>query len=186
MCVFWQGNQLEADQKPLCVLAEEFIEIALVIHADGLLENKPITECVQMMPMRQLPHGFIVVVGVDECTNAAVNNIIHGVVVDAHDGPPSLELIKGLLLDKTVVLSTKAVFTYITNRTKCQQILSKMWCNMSQCCLQSREHTCLISLNQLDPCSNFCNSQLNRSDEGWNIFHRFKELSEFVKLVGCQ
>ena len=49
VCVFWQTNQLEADQIPLLVLTEEFLELLLDIHAGGLLENKPIAECVQVM-----------------------------------------------------------------------------------------------------------------------------------------
>ena len=47
--VFWQTNQLETDQIPLLVLTEEFLELLLDIHAGGLLENKPIAECVQVV-----------------------------------------------------------------------------------------------------------------------------------------
>ena len=39
-----QHNKLETDQVPFFVLAEEFLEVLLGIHADGLLENKPIAE----------------------------------------------------------------------------------------------------------------------------------------------
>ena len=47
--VFWQTNQLEADQIPLAILTEEFLELLLGIHAGGLLENKPIAQGVQVV-----------------------------------------------------------------------------------------------------------------------------------------
>ena len=42
-------DQLEADQIPLVVLTEEFLELLPGIHAGGLLENNPIAECIQVM-----------------------------------------------------------------------------------------------------------------------------------------
>ena len=44
-------DQLEADQIPLAVLTEEFLELLPGIHAGGLLENKPIAQGIQMIPM---------------------------------------------------------------------------------------------------------------------------------------
>ena len=75
---------MKTDQIPLFVLAEEFLELLLGIHAGGLLENKPIAERVQMVAIRQLPHGLIVAGGVDEFTNCTVGDVFDGVVVDAH------------------------------------------------------------------------------------------------------
>lgn len=78
-------DQLEADQIPLVVLTEEFLELLLGIHADGLLENKPIAECIQMVSIWQLPHSLIVVLSVEVFDGyGAIGNIFDGVVVDAH------------------------------------------------------------------------------------------------------
>lgn len=88
-------RQLEADQIPPAVLTEEFLELLPGIHAGGLLENKPIAQGIQMIPMWQLLHGFIVVVSVEVFDGyGAIGNIFDGVVVDSHFGVLSLELIK--------------------------------------------------------------------------------------------
>ena len=88
-------DQLEVDQIPLAVLTEEFLELLPGIHAGGLLENKPIAQGIQMIPMWQLLHGFIVVVSVEVFDGyGAIGNIFDGVVVDSHFGVLSLELVK--------------------------------------------------------------------------------------------
>ena len=89
-------------------------------------------------------------------------------------------------MDKTVVLSTKANI-YITNSTKCQGILSKMWHNISQCHLQSSEYARLVSFNQLNPCCDFRDTQLNRPSQCRDTQHRLKEAAEVSQFVArCQ
>lgn len=51
--------------------------------------------------------------------------------------------------------------------------------------LQRGNNRLFVSFNQLNSRGYFGNSQLNRSGEGWNIHHRFKELSEIVKFIRC-
>ena len=109
--VFWQTNQLETDQIPLLVLTEEFLELLLGIHAGGLLENKPIAECVQMMSIRQLPHGFIVVVSVEVFDGyGAIEDVFNRVVVDDHFRVLSLELIKVRFRTKHLFCQQKLIY----------------------------------------------------------------------------
>ena len=58
-----------------------------------------------------------------------------------------------------------------------------MWHNISQCCLQNSEHACLVSLNQLNSGCDFCDAQLNRPSQGWDIQHRLKEAAEVSQFV---
>ena len=53
------------------------------------------------------------------------------------------------------ISTSRSYYHYITNDIKCQDILSNMWRNISQRCLQSSEHARLVSLNQLNSCCDF-------------------------------
>ena len=113
MRVLRQRNQLEADQIPPLVLTEEFLELLLDIHADGLLENKPIAQGIQMMPMWQLLHRFIVVVSVEVFDgHMAIGNILDGVVVGYHFGVLPLELIKVRFRTKQLFRQQKLIYIY--------------------------------------------------------------------------
>ena len=53
------------------------------------------------------------------------------------------------------ISTSRSYYHYITNDIKCQDILSNMWRNILQRCLQCSEHACLVSFNQLNSCCDF-------------------------------
>ena len=60
------------------------------------------------------------------------------------------------------ISTSRRYYHYITNDIKCQDILSNMWRNISQCCLQCSEHARLVPFNQLDTGGNLRDTQFNR------------------------
>ena len=60
------------------------------------------------------------------------------------------------------ISTSRSYYHYITNDIKCQDILSNMWRNISQCCLQCSEHARLVPFNQLDTGGNLRDTQFNR------------------------
>lgn len=76
------------------------------------------------------------------------------------------------------ISTSRSYYHYITNDIKCQDILSNMWCNILQRCLQCSEHARLVPLNQLNSCGNLRDTQLNRPSQGWDTQHWLKEAAE--------
>ena len=60
------------------------------------------------------------------------------------------------------ISTSRSYYHYITNDIKCQDILSNMWRNISQRCLQCSEHARLVPFNQLDTGGNLRDTQFNR------------------------
>lgn len=60
------------------------------------------------------------------------------------------------------ISTSRSYYHYITNDIKCQDILSNMWCNILQRCLQCSEHARLVPFNQLDTGGNLRDTQFNR------------------------
>lgn len=76
------------------------------------------------------------------------------------------------------ISTSRSYYHYITNDIKCQDILSNMWCNILQRCLQCSEYARLVPLNQLNSCGNLRDTQLNRPSQGWDTQHWLKEAAE--------
>lgn len=60
------------------------------------------------------------------------------------------------------ISTSRSYYHYITNDIKCQDILSNMWRNILQRCLQCSEHARLVPFNQLDTGGNLRDTQFNR------------------------
>ena len=60
------------------------------------------------------------------------------------------------------ISTSRSYYHYITNDIKYQDILSNMWRNILQRCLQCSEHARLVPFNQLDTGGNLRDTQFNR------------------------